>query len=82
MLVTRVVEYDAGDLPGKLKRLARRCTKSTSQVCKDAGLSRAYWYTITAGERKSIPWETLESIAKGLGVTMEDLGVNGGSVAE
>lgn len=78
--VKRVVEQ-VQEFPGlgerikKARELARsRDGRSLAQICRDTGVSRAYWYQLEAEDlRAPATEEIIRKIEQGLGV---DLGVS------
>ena len=73
MKVRSVKEWDVPDLSERLRRAARESKKSVVQLCKDAGISTAFWYGMTGGSTSSVALPTLSAIQKALGV---DLGLS------
>jgi transcriptional regulator with XRE-family HTH domain len=59
----------------KIKRLRERLGLSMADAAEKAGFSagRQAWYNIESGQRTNIKIETLERIAKALGVKAADL---------
>ncbi|MGP1387371.1 MAG: helix-turn-helix domain-containing protein [Thainema sp.] len=75
MKVRRTREWDIPSLPEQLKKAAEASGKSVVQICKDAGISTAFWYQMLKGNRDSITYETLEKVCDAIGVKMNSLGV-------
>ncbi|MBP0017187.1 MAG: hypothetical protein J7647_06460 [Cyanobacteria bacterium SBLK] len=66
-LKIRVVrDYDADDLPEWLRNTAKNSGKSISQICRDAEITTAYWYSLLKGKYESIADETLKKLEKAL----------------
>jgi transcriptional regulator with XRE-family HTH domain len=61
-------EVDAPDLAQRIKDAQKRSGQSVSRICKDLGISRAYWYRLVAGKEESISEDLLRSIERLLNV--------------
>lgn len=73
--VKRVVEVvrDFPDLGKRIRQARERDGRSLSQICRDAGVSRAYWYQLESEDlRAPATEEIIRKIEQALGV---DLGV-------
>lgn len=58
----------------KIKTLRERLGLSQDDAARKAGFKgRQYWYNIESGKRTNIKIDTLEAIAKALGVKAADL---------
>ena len=75
MKVRQTREWDRPDLPEVLKAAANKSQKSIAQVCREAGISTAFWYQLVKGNKDSITLDTLTGLCKALGVTLEDVGL-------
>lgn len=75
MRVKRVVEViqDFPCLGERIKQVRERDRRSLSQICREAGISRAYWYQLEAEDLRSPATE--EIIRKVEAVLGVDLGV-------
>lgn len=73
--VKRVVEVvqDFPDLGKRIKQAREMDERSLSQICRDCGISRAYWYQLEGEDlRAPATEEIIRKIEQGLNV---DLGV-------
>lgn len=73
--VKRVVEV-VQDFPGlgeRIKRTRESDSRSLSQICRDAGISRAYWYQLEAEDLRAPATEDI--IRKIESALNADLGV-------
>ncbi len=76
--VKRVIEEvaDFPELGQRIKRAREADTRSLSRICKDAGMSRSYWYQLESEDlRAPATEEIIRKIEAVLGV---DLGVQFG----
>lgn len=65
--VKREQEIEVADLGKQLEVARERAGKSVSDVCRDAGISRNYWYQLVAEEVKGALLEpTLRKLEKAL----------------
>jgi transcriptional regulator with XRE-family HTH domain len=74
--VKRTVET-IKDFPGlglKIKNAREKDTRSLSQICKQAGISRSYWYQLESEDLRAPVTE--EMVRKIEEVLKTDLGVN------
>ncbi|MFB2836383.1 helix-turn-helix domain-containing protein [Floridanema evergladense] len=75
MQVKRVVEViqDFPELGKRIKQVREKDERSLTQICREAGISRAYWYQLEAEDlRAPATEEIVRKIEAVLGV---DLGV-------
>ena len=73
MKVKRVVEYeiDIPDLGAKIQLARKAVKKPLTILCKEAEVSRNYWYQIESGKISgTVSEETLRKIEKVLGVNL------------
>jgi transcriptional regulator with XRE-family HTH domain len=73
--VKRVVEtvLDFPDLGKRIRQARERDNRSLSQICRDAGVSRAYWYQLESEDLRAPATEDIiRKIEKALNI---DLGV-------
>lgn len=76
MRVKRVVEHEVyiPDLGAKIQEARKAINKPLTVLCKEADVSRNYWYQLESGKIPgTVSEETLRKIEKVLGV---NLGVN------
>ena len=76
MKVRRTLEWDVPDLPDALKGAAEKSQKSVAQICREAGISTAFWYQLVKGNKDSITYETLAKLCSALGVDFGKVGVD------
>jgi len=80
--VKRVLETvrEFPDLGKKIKKARERDERSLSRICKECGISRAYWYQLEAEDLRS---PATESIIRRIEQILDvDLGVNFESSAQ
>lgn len=75
MRVTRIVkeEVDVPELAQILRGALSESGKSVSELCRDAGISRTYWYKLVNNQEDSVAEDALQRIAVALGV---DFGID------
>lgn len=74
MKVRRTTDKEAPGLGRRIKKAREASERSLESICKEAGMSRVYWYDIENEKvRQALPEETLRKIEKVLGV---DFGVD------
>ncbi|MGB3205187.1 MAG: transcriptional regulator [Crinalium sp.] len=61
-------EVEVLDLHKRIADAQKKSGKPVSEVCKEVGFSRAYWYQIVNEKEDSIANETLQKIEEVLGV--------------
>lgn len=76
MKVRQTKEWDVPDLPDVLKVAAEKSQKSVTQVCREAGISTAFWYQVIKGNKDSITLETLSALCAALGIGVNEVGLN------
>lgn len=73
MTVKRVVEHEVyiPDLGSKIQEARKAINKPLTVLCKEANVSRNYWYQLESGKIPgSVSEETLRKIEKVLGVSL------------
>ena len=74
--IRRTQEWNAPQLPAQLKAAAQNSHKSIAQICREAGISTAFWYQLAKGNQASITYETLLALCKALEINIELFTVN------
>jgi predicted transcriptional regulator len=69
MQVLVTLKIDAPGLPQRIEQARRADTRSITEICQQAGISRPHWYRIEKGAY-SLPIETLAKIESVLGVKL------------
>lgn len=72
MRVRKTIEVQVDDLPERLAQANNESRKTLAQICREAGITPTYWYSLVRGKKDSIPHTTLKNLEFALGV---DLGV-------
>lgn len=67
VIVKKTSSKDVVDLGEELKRAQKSSGKTVSQVCREAGFSRSYWYQVVS-EKEAISEKTLKKLKSVLGI--------------
>lgn len=70
MKITKVItlEKNVPSLGKKIKAARMSDKRMLTQICRECGLSRSYWYQIESNGVKKLSLETLQKIESVLGV--------------
>lgn len=70
MDIIRKYTYSIHNLSYRLRYHRKLSDKLLCQLCEDAGITSAHWYSIEKGRVKTLPEETLQSIEQALGKSL------------
>ncbi|MEM9449780.1 MAG: helix-turn-helix transcriptional regulator [Cyanobacteria bacterium P01_E01_bin.6] len=75
--IRRTEEWDVPDLPKRLSGAFEKSSKSVLQLCRESGISSAFWYQMIKGGKASISYSTLQRLCQALDLVIDELNSEG-----